>query len=216
MKPEAHDAQKPRRILRRAWQRLFAEEHASQMVEFAVSLPLLVVFIVGIFDFSGAFTLKQKLANAAREGARAAAAGPANDLGGPSAPALVPVSVGDAIQVVDGYLTNAKVDDCGLSGASGAPDGALTWKYTATGGTCGASGITVIINRGFYFSQTASTPATSCVLAPGGGPLSAVIATCVSIQYAYSWRFNRVVGLLGSTSSVPSSMTTMAIAMNEN
>jgi Flp pilus assembly protein TadG len=198
------------------WQRMFADDRASQMVEFAVSLPLLVVFIVGIFDFSGAFTLKQKLANAAREGARAAAAGPANDLGGPSAPATVPVSVGDAIQVVDGYLTNAKVDDCGLSSAIAAPNGTLTWQYASTGGTCAAGGITVIINRGFYFSQTAATPATSCVLTPGGGPATAVIATCVSIQYAYSWRFDRVVRLLGSTSSVPSSMTTIAVAMNEN
>jgi Flp pilus assembly protein TadG len=33
-------------------------DHAAQLVEFAVALPLLVVFVVGIFDFSSAFTLK--------------------------------------------------------------------------------------------------------------------------------------------------------------
>ncbi|MFZ0759119.1 MAG: TadE family protein, partial [Candidatus Sulfotelmatobacter sp.] len=60
------------------------DDRAAQIVEFALSLPLLVVFVVGIFDFSGALTLKQKLTNAAREGARVAAADPANDLGGGS------------------------------------------------------------------------------------------------------------------------------------
>jgi Flp pilus assembly protein TadG len=81
-------------------QRLWAEDSAAQMVELAVSLPLLIVFVVGIFDFSGAYTLKQKLANAARDAARTAAADPATDL----ANAGIPASVGDAFQVVDSYL----------------------------------------------------------------------------------------------------------------
>ena len=41
--------------------RLWAEKCASQIVEFALSLPILVFFVVGIFDFSGALSLKQKL-----------------------------------------------------------------------------------------------------------------------------------------------------------
>ena len=53
-------------------------DSGTQIAEFALSLPLLVLFVVGIFDFSGAITLKQKLTNAAREGARAAAADPAS------------------------------------------------------------------------------------------------------------------------------------------
>ena len=56
------------------------ESGGAQLVEFAVALPLLVVFVVGIFDFSGAFTLKQKLTNVARDTARAAAAAPSNDV----------------------------------------------------------------------------------------------------------------------------------------
>ena len=43
-------------------------------------LPLLVVFVVGIFDFGGAFNLKQMLNNIAREGARFASSLPTNDL----------------------------------------------------------------------------------------------------------------------------------------
>ncbi len=53
-----------------ALRRSLSEDHGSQIVEFAVSLPLLVVLVVGIFDFGSAFTLKQKLAYAALEGAR--------------------------------------------------------------------------------------------------------------------------------------------------
>src|ERR1700719_2975708 len=93
--------------------RFFMDEAASQIVEFALSLPLLVLFVVGIFDFSNAISLKQKLTNAAREAARVAAADSANDLGSPSAG--VPASVGDAFQAADNYLLEDKVNDCGLS-----------------------------------------------------------------------------------------------------
>src|SRR6202034_4739330 len=89
--------------------RVRRDDRASQIVEFAISLPLLVLFVVGIFDFSGAISLKQKLTNAAREAARVAAADPANDLGNASG---VPVSVLDAFFVVDNYLISEKLNDC--------------------------------------------------------------------------------------------------------
>ncbi|MGH7870335.1 MAG: TadE family protein, partial [Candidatus Dormibacteraceae bacterium] len=46
---------------------------ASQIVELAITLPLLLVVAIGLTDFSGAFNLKFRLSNAAREGARFAA-----------------------------------------------------------------------------------------------------------------------------------------------
>src|SRR5258708_34074268 len=91
--------------------RLRREDAASQIVEFAVALPLLVVFVVGIFDFSGAFTLKQKLTNAAREGARAAAAGPASDLTNPSTTPPGPASVPEPIWVSANYLNSERIND---------------------------------------------------------------------------------------------------------
>ncbi len=51
------------------WPRLRGAEGVA-IAEFAVSLPLLLVIAVGIFDFGGAFNVKQKLDNAVR-GARA-------------------------------------------------------------------------------------------------------------------------------------------------
>ena len=38
---------------------LSCDDHGAQLVEFAVALPLLVVFVVGIFDFSNAFNYTQ-------------------------------------------------------------------------------------------------------------------------------------------------------------
>jgi TadE-like protein len=191
---------------------LWRNEHASQMVEFAVSLPLLMVFAVGIFDFSGAFALKHKLANAAREGARAAAADPASDLVGYSTP--VPASVGDAMQVVDNYLVDSKINDCGLSGATGTSSANLTWTYTASG-CAGGGTLTLTINRGYFLANGATQAAADCSK-PAIGATLTILATCVNIQYPYTWRFDRVIKLLGTTSNVPSILTSTAVAINEN
>jgi TadE-like protein len=86
----------------------------ASVVEFAVALPLLVVLLVGIFDFGAAFNLKQQLYNAARQGARFGASQPMNDL---CTPCAVPPSVSAIRYVVDSYLTNAKINDCGLKTA---------------------------------------------------------------------------------------------------
>jgi Flp pilus assembly protein TadG len=180
------------------------KDGASQIVEFAVSLPLLVVFVVGIFDFSGAFTLKQKLTNAAREGARAAAADPATDLGN----AGVPASVSDAAQVVDNYLLAQQLNDCGLGGAAGNSSGALTWTYTpsVSGTGCPGNGLKLTVNRGFVTQQTVN------------GSTVNVVDTQVTLEYAYQWRFNTVITLLvpGATYKGVSTFATSAVALNEN
>src|SRR6202161_2884114 len=176
--------------LKRGW----SEDRASQIVELALSLPVLVLFVVGIFDFSGALTLKQKLTNAAREGARVAAADPASDMY-----ASVPVAVSDAFQVVDNYLLSEKINDCGLSGEGTPPtptQSGLTWTYTSTG-SCPGSGITLAINRGY-----SPSPVSGIYL----------IGTYVTIRYAYKWQFNSVGGLVGPRFLGPSTINTAAEA----
>jgi Flp pilus assembly protein TadG len=179
--------------------RWWMDECASQIVEFAVALPLLVFFVVGIFDFSSAISLKQKLSNAAREGARVAAADPVNDLS-----ATVPASVWDAFWVVDNYLVSEKINDCGLAGVTTATQSKLTWTFSATGSGCPGSGITLTINRGWV--TTVGTGANTVRL----------IETQVTLTYAYKWQFNNVAGLLGQRFSGPTSFTTTATAFNEN
>ena len=190
------------------------DDRASQLVEFAVALPLLVVFVVGIFDFSGAFTLKQKLTNAARDGARVAAADPANDLKGFSTP--VPASVIDAFLAVHNDLVANNINDCGVPlGTAPTTNTGLTWTYTGTT-NCPPGGLTITINRGYYFPLTgAALPSASCT-SQSAGAQTAVIATCVSIQYAYQWRFGRAASLIGGSTLLPSTISVVSVAMNEN
>src|SRR5712664_1597781 len=68
------------RILRRGTVSLLRELQGAALLEFAIVLPLLVVFVVGIFDFSGAFNQKQKIEQAAQEGAIIAGAQQMSDI----------------------------------------------------------------------------------------------------------------------------------------
>jgi Flp pilus assembly protein TadG len=190
-----------RRRFARLW-RTFAGDRASQIVEFALSLPLLMLFVVGIFDFSGALSLKQKLTNAARDAARVAAAGPATDLASPTG---IPASVSDAYQVVDNSLTTEKINDCGMAGTTPTlTAGTLTWASPNLTGCPGGTGLTVTINRGCVSPQTLGTTNTD------------VVDTCVTIQYPYQWRYYKVASLLGGTGSGPATISTTATAFNEN
>ncbi len=198
----------PRRR-RFAWQ----SENATQLAEFAITLPLLVVFVVGIFDFSGAFTLKQKLTNIARDTARAAAADPATDL-----TSALPYSVNDAFYVLDNYLTANNINDCGVKVSSGTLVGTLTWQFSVTSTSGSPCGIILTINRGYYFpiaTPVTTPPALTCTPAAANGAVQ-VVGTCVSVQYSYQWRFGQVSSLLGRRAALPSSITAAAVAMNEN
>ena len=88
-----------------------------------------MVLVVGIFDFGGAFNLKQKLNNAVREGARFGASQPTNDL------ALgQPPSVSAIRYLVDSYLQTAGINDCGLSTAPEVLVSAYSWGFTGNTG----------------------------------------------------------------------------------
>jgi Flp pilus assembly protein TadG len=183
-----------------ALRRICADDRASQIAEFAVSLPLLVLFVIGIFDFSSAITLKQKLTNAARDGARAAAADPANDVSAVNA--NLPVSVVDAFYVVDNYLIAEQINDCGLAAVKPTVTSGLAWVSTATGCPGGTSnGLVLTITRGCIAQQASGTYA---------------VGTCVTIRYPYSWQFGGVSGLFGGTFTGPTSITTTSAAFNEN
>src|SRR5271168_867566 len=189
-----------RRVVASGW--LLAGERGSQIVEFALSLPLLVLFVVGIFDFSGAISLKQKLTNAAREGARVAAADPANDLGNSGPPP--PVSVIDAFYVVDNYLISEKLNDCGLSLQPPTLTGSLTWASTVTCPGGPSSLLTLTIKRGCVKQQTIN------------GNTVNLVGTCVTLLYPYKWQYSSVAGVLGLTFIGPTGITTAASAFNEN
>jgi Flp pilus assembly protein TadG len=192
------------------------QDWGSQLVEFAVTLPLLVVFVVGIFDFSGAFTLKQKLTNVARDAARVAAADPASDV--PAASTTLPASVADAYQVIANYFTANNLNNCGLTSTTMTHSAGTTiWTFSASGSGCPGNGLTIIINRGYYYAENSTSVAPSVTCQPQNpGSQTEVIGTCVSIQYAYQWRFGNVDTLLGSSVALPNTISVTAVAMNEN
>ena len=184
------------------------DARGSQIVELAVTLPLLVVFAVGIFDFGNAFGVKLKVANAAREGARIASLQPSSDLSNiPNSGCQAPASICAVRDAVSHYLKAAKLSDCGLSTANSPGNTGLTWTFTSSG-TCGGT-LTLIINRGATYTASLGTPYSSTLT---------VEATSVQLQYPYNWQFNSVVVLLvpGASYSSSSLLTSTAVMQNLN
>ncbi len=141
------------RRLAATWRRFcdrLRRDAGSQIVEFAITVPLLAIFSVGIFDFGGAFNAKQKIAAAAQEGATTAASQPTFDLDQAN-----PVSVQAAETAVFNSLANQKVlpqANVGGCVANVVPvQTNLSWTYTIP--SCGVAGDSLIItiDRGFTF-----------------------------------------------------------------
>lgn len=180
------------------WKRRTQCCDGAQILEFAVALPLLVVFVVGIYDFGQAFNTKEKLNFAARDGARFGSTQPTNDLSQAS-----PFSVAAIRDLVDADLIAANINDCGLGAIQqSAP---LVWMAT---GTCPNSfTFTLTIDRGYVVapSPNASQPVQQ-------------ISTHIDIQYPYQWQFSSAIQLVvpGATYARITQIETDAIAANQD
>ena len=71
------------------------ESSGQALAELAIALPVLLLMLVGIFEFARAYQIQQVVVNAAREGARQAV--------------LQDVTTDSATAVVDGYLISGGV-----------------------------------------------------------------------------------------------------------
>ncbi|MGO9647936.1 MAG: TadE/TadG family type IV pilus assembly protein [Terriglobales bacterium] len=204
----------PNPLSLRAWVDRFAFIEASSLAEFAVALPLLVVLVVGIFDFGGAFNQKQELNAAVREGARLGASQPTNDLAYTTAPSSI-----DAVRyLVDTYLLNSKINDCGLGANGLTSSSGPPWVYTTTG-TC-PSQLTLTIAKDPEFGTSPTGNPTCSLLAPlntygSPNPLPKVYVACtlVTISYPYQWHFNSVIQVLvpGSTIALTQIVTSATV-----
>ena len=205
--------------LRSEWLAFFAcwrSTEAAALAEFAVALPLLIVLVVGIYDFGGAFNTKQELNNALREGARFGAAQPTNDL---CVSCASPPSV-DAIRlVVASYLQTAKAGgtppyDCGLSalpaGSGNGFGSPLVWTYTASAFPCTAAlPLQLKIYRGAPSCQGCPLQETL----PNVPTQVNLLSTQIQISYPYQWLFAGALrGLAGL--NLPLTITTQATAAN--
>ena len=180
--------------------RVVGNDRGSQIMEFAISLPLLVVLVVGIYDFAQAFNVKQKLNFAAKDGARLGAIQPTNDLSQPT-----PISVAAIRDLVDADLIAEGLQDCGLSASPLLPTGTSPVSWMATATCQSKNDLTLTIDRGFLIS-------------PASASEPYLISTHVSISYPYQWHFTGAVQLVapGASFAGPSPLTIDAVAANQD
>jgi Flp pilus assembly protein TadG len=181
-------------------------DEGSALLEFAIALPILVVFVVGIYDFGGAFNEKQKIAQAAQEGAIVAAAQPTSDIDTTN---TNPTSLQPVVNTVFNSLTGSGVIVSGACSPSGVVPAAsgLTWQYTITSCDTYGDNLLITINRGWVCSGT------PCSTAP---PYS--IGSTVTVQYTYHWRFYSVIQLVvpGANYATKSTLQEAATVHNQS
>lgn len=179
------------------------QDEGTEILELAVSLPLLVILVVGIYDFGSAFTLKYKLNNALFEGLRVASSQPARDLSRIDACGASPPSICVVRDVVASSLQASIGDDCGLSTSPGSPSGTLAWTFA---GNCPDARLQ--IERG--------------VLNPGGVILPnpfddsdpfRIENTRITLSYPYQWRFNRAIQVVAPGANYLSTRITVSALM---
>lgn len=168
-----------RHIARRACARLLHSTEGVQLLEFALTLPVLLVMAVGIFDFGAAYNLKQKMTNGAREGVRIAVNQSPADLTQP-----IPGSIQSIRDAVVNYLNGENVNTT-MFPAAPTQTAPMQWTYYST-----ASGAPLlVIDRG------RPVPVTS------GGVTTLIISSRVALNYDYTWSFHRIMKLLQPSSN---------------
>lgn len=170
MKASSERCRKSRRTLaggRGRWRPLWRDERGTQLLEFALMLPMLLVLAVGTIDFAGAYVLKQKLTNAAREGARIMVEQPWSDITQTN-----PNTVRVACDAIVNYMDNANIDVTGPC-PNPTKNGATEWTYSV-------GDATIIIDRG--------------VAIPVAGPVS--LGTRVTVRYPFTWTFAQVIQIM--------------------
>ena len=179
---------------------LFASDQRGQAIlEFAITLPLLVVFVVGIYDFSGAFNEKQKIEQAAHVGAILAGAQPMSDIQvsntNPSSLLPVVTAIVNSLSA-SGVVAGACTPPGAVTGGAN-----LTWKYTVS--NCPGN-LTITINRGWEGG-----------VGSAGSPAS--LGTVVTVVYPYTWRFNSVIQSLipGAAYAATTQLTESATVHNQ-
>lgn len=163
------------------WRRLRSTE-GSELFEFAMALPLLLVLVVGIIDFARAYNTKHVTSNAAREAARLISTTPLSDSGCPTAWTInspgsgTPCAITATAKTVSNYLTNAGLSQgaC-LNTASPSFTAVLTWTYSC-------NNVTLVIYKAYH--------------APNYDDSATIVSSKVTLSYPYTFMFGRIIGLL--------------------
>ena len=177
---------------------LLKRAEGSQLLELGLSLPIIITVMVAVADFGQAWNLKQKLANAAREGTRIGASAPAFESTNCAIPlASSPCSVQAAADAMKQYMVNTGLNASCITPASPSSTDSTTSTYTYA-----CNGLSLSITRPYLFTATTGAQ---------------VMATQVSLTYPYTWNLNRVIGLLHQGAlSLPSTISTNSVMPNLN
>lgn len=110
----------------RRWRRLLARraaehgESGQALAEIAIALPLLLLMLIGIWEFARAYQIQQVVVNAAREGARTVVL--------PDAGA----DIDSATVIVNNYLSAGRVNGATVSITADGPSGTETTGESMT------------------------------------------------------------------------------------
>ncbi len=157
------------------------ETEAAELLEFALALPLILAMVVGLLDFAHAYNLKQKLANAVREGAR---------IGGSETIVDTTQSSPDSVKAIKDDVTTYLLDAGINTSFIGTT---LSWTptptslgtyYTTKGG----------VNYGLKIERNVLVTYTD----PNDGKVKTLPSTRVTLYYPYDWTFgfNQIIKLL--------------------
>jgi Flp pilus assembly protein TadG len=150
----------------------------SELLEFVIAVPLLLLLVIGAWDFGAAFVLKQKLTNAAREGARIVASVPSNTVDANGNACSPPCNIQAGVNAVVQYLKSANLDaSCIYSATPSSATPLNGWVYS-----CG-NGIRLEIDRGIV-SPNLVEPYDNVTLPSG---TVAVGETVVTLTYPFTW-----------------------------
>ena len=177
------------------------ETEAAELLEFALALPIILVMVVGLLDFAHAYSLKQKLANAAREGAR---------VGGSESTLDTTTANPQTVQAIKDDVTTY-LQDAGINTSFIGTTLSWTVSPTSTGTYYTTSGG---VNYGLKIERNVPITYTN----PNDASLVTVSATRVTLYYPYDWTFgfDQVIKLLvpSSTFTDPIRIETDAMMAN--
>ena len=182
-----------------------AGERGVELFELALLLPFLLALVSGVADFAQAWSARQILANAAREGARIGSNQEYGDLNTTN-----PGSIQTICQDVANYLIQANFNPS-FMGVSGTTASAVTTACSSPGkvvdSTTGATTGYTYYSTGSYGLKI--TPAYQ-ITASGAEcpPLAStctIFATRVSLTYPYNWSFgfDHIINLISSSTYSP-------------
>jgi Flp pilus assembly protein TadG len=160
-------------------------ERGSELLEMALTVPLLLLLAAGIVDFANAWHVRQILANAAREGARLGATQPMLDLDTTN-----PQTVQAICQDVADYLAQENLSTAFMNGTSSNPAAGCATPTVIPSTNTGLAD-PVPLGWTYYSSGTYGLKIQRTVLVSvsSSGTTSGVSSTEVTLTFPFKWPF---------------------------